>query len=90
MVLVGVVGLTYLHTLWVKGRVLEGLRSCGCSWSRGCSRLGSLLLRLGFLGRHVALGSPVEVGPRKEPKEERWLVREKMGDWKACPCFYSG
>lgn len=83
-------GFTYLHALWVKGRVLEGLRSGGGSWSRGCSWLGSLLLRLWLLGRHDILGSPVEVGTRKEPKEERWLLREKMGDWKACPCFYSG
>lgn len=63
---------THLHTLRVKGRVLEGLRSRGRGWSSGCGWLGSLLLGLRLLGRHAVLGSPVEVGPKKGPKEERW------------------
>lgn len=59
---------TYLHTLGVKGRVPEGLGSWGRSWGRGCSWLGSLLLGLRLLGRHVALGFPVEVGPKNGGK----------------------
>lgn len=85
-------GFTHLHTLGVKGRVLGGLRSWGRGWSSGssCGWLGSLLLRFRLLGRHVVLGAPVEVRPKKEAKEERSPLREKREDWKASPCFYPG
>lgn len=82
--------LTHLHTLGVKGRLLGGLRSWGRGRGWGWSCLGSFLLRLGLLRRHVALlGSSAEVRP-KGIKRCRQSLGHETGDWAASLPFYSG